>query len=154
MAERLSTGFVDALNVTGSVKTIMTNSIIGIYSGTQPDDADDIETGVLLAWITVASGAFTPGQTTNGLNLHTVSTAGVIPKATAEVWSGLGIADGTAGWFRWYANARTTGASTSAVRVDGAIGTTSSYELEASNKTIVTGIPVIISTFLYTQKRV
>jgi uncharacterized protein (DUF608 family) len=156
MAERLSTGFVNAVNTVGSVKSTMANGVIHIYSGTQPATADAIESGDLLMIITESSLAFTPGVATNGLNMD-VSTAGVLAKDTTETWSGIGLAaasTGTAaGWFRWYANDVTTGASTTAVRVDGAIGTSSTYELQMTNTVIAENGPSIINTFTYTTPK-
>lgn len=156
MAERLSTGFVNARNITGSLVSMMANSVIHIYSGTQPADADSVETGTLLMKLTLSSGAFVPGVGTNGLNMG-VSTGGVLEKAAAETWSGLGLtAAGTgtaAGWFRWYANDVTTGASTVAIRMDGAIGTTTAYEMRMSNTIIVDGNPTVVSTFTYTTPK-
>lgn len=157
MGERFSTGFRNAVNATGDVKTIMANSVIGIFGGTQPTDADDTEGSSLLMLYTLASGAFTGGVSTNGLNMG-VSTAGVLAKAVAEVWSGVGLAaagatPGTvATWFRWYANAYDTGADPGEtyVRVDGAIGTASSYELQMSNTSIVLSAPATITAFNFT----
>jgi len=155
MAERLSTGFVDALNVTGSVKSIMTNFTIHIYSGTQPATADAAETGDRLMKLTLNGGAFTSGAATNGLNFHTVSTAGVLPKATGETWSGSGEtaagAGTVAGYFRAYANTVVTGISTTGVRFDGAIGTSSTYEMQMSNTTIVSGVAATVNSFSYTN---
>lgn len=156
MAERLSTGFVNARNVTGCVKDIMAYGVIYIFSGTQPADADNVETGTLLMKLTLNGGAFVPGVNTNGLNMD-VSTGGVLAKAVAEVWSGIGLAaagTGTvAGWYRWYDNDVTTGASTTAIRVDGAIGTSTSYEMRMTNTTIVENGPSTVSTFTYTAPR-
>ena len=156
MAERLSTGFVDAVNQTGSVKATMTNSVIHIYSGTQPATADAAETGTLLLILTESGGAFVSGAPGNGLNMGT-STGGVLSKAAAETWQGLGLAaasTGTvAGYFRWYANTVVTGISTTAVRVDGAIGTSSSYEMQMSNTTIAEGGLSTVQTFTYTAPK-
>jgi hypothetical protein len=156
MAERLSTGFVNAVNATASVKDIMANGTICIYSGSQPANADSVESGNLLMQITLNSGAFTAGVSTNGLNMG-LSTDGVLAKAVGEVWSGLGLsAAGTgvaAGWFRWYANAMVTGASTTSVRVDGSVGNSSTYELQMSNTIIVENGPATISTFTYTTPK-
>jgi len=156
MAERLSTGFVNATQVTGCTKDVMANGVIGIFSGTQPASANDTEAGSLLMLLTLNSGAFVGGVATNGLNMDAV-VDGVLYKAAAEVWSGVGLAAAgtgtTATWYRWYANAYTTGASTSAVRVDGAIGTTSAYEMRMSNTTIVENGPSTVSTFTYTRPR-
>ncbi len=152
MAERLSTGFVNAIAATGSVKDVMANGVIHIYTGTQPTNADSAETGTLVMKITKDGGAFTPGVATNGLNMGTV-TAGVLAK-NSDTWKGTGLAAaGTgvnAGWFRWYANDVTTGASSTAVRVDGAIGTSSSYELQLTNIVIAENGEATISSFNYT----
>jgi hypothetical protein len=154
MAERLSTGHVQA--DLAALRTAYTNGILCLYSGTQPADCDAIETGTLLCKITLASGAFTGGVGTNGINFD-APVAGVLSKAAGETWSGNGLAaagTGTvAGWFRFYANAFTTGASTSAVRFDGAISTSSTAELQMSVTTIVDGAPVVINSFTYTPPR-
>ena len=159
MAERLSTGLVQALNVTNCIKTVMANSVIYVYSGTQPATADDTEgSAVLLMKYTLNAGTFTSGVSTNGLNLD-VSVAGVISKAIGEVWAGVGLAaagvsPGTqAGWFRWYANTVVQGASTSAVRMDGAIGTTTSYEMRMSNTMIVEGGTSTFQSATYTTPK-
>lgn len=123
--------------VGGSVSDLFRNAVIDIYSGSQPASADAAETGTKLARITLASGVFSPGSPINGVNFD-VSTAGVLAKDADEVWSGLGLADGTAGWFRLYANAGTTGASDSAIRLDGSIAT-SGGQFNMSNTAIVTG---------------
>lgn len=152
MAERLSTGFVNAVNQTGSVKATMADGVIYIYSGTQPATADAAETGDLLMVVSVDAGTFTPGSAAAGLEMGT-STDGVLSKASGETWKGVGLAAagaGTqAGWYRWYANARTQGISTTAVRVDGAIGTTSSYEMQLTNNVIVEAGELILQTFNY-----
>ena len=105
----------------GSLDESLRNGIIEIYSGTQPATADLAETGTKLVRITISSGAFTPGSPTNGLNLSDAA-SGVTSKESGEVWSGVGLASGTAGWFRYYDNNYTTGDSSSAVRFDGVCG--------------------------------
>jgi len=110
----------------------------------------------LLALITVSSGAFTPGESTNGLNFDAPS-AGVLNKAAAETWSGVGLAAAgtgtTATYFRFYDNDYDTGASPTGLRFDGAIGMSSTAELQMSVTTIVEGAPVVINTFNYTPPR-
>lgn len=150
MAEKLSTGFVDAINTVGSVKSVMANGVIGLYSGPQPSNADEAETGDLLLLLTQDSLEFTPGVATNGLNMG-LSVEGVLSKDATEVWSGLGLpAAGSgvvAGYFRWYDNAMVTGASTTAIRVDGTISVTPDYEMQMSNTTIVTGVAAVVNSF-------
>ena len=156
MAEKFSTG--DANARATAIKTAYANGVIGIFSGTQPATANDTEgSAVLLALITLNSGAFTAGVSTNGINLSD-PVDGVLSKASGETWSGLGlVAAGELGtdatWFRHYPNGYVTGASTTAARYDGAVGTTSTYELQMSNTKVVTGIPVIITGYTRTVKR-
>jgi hypothetical protein len=156
MAERLSTGLANYINQTGSLKGALANGIISVYSGTQPTTADSAETGTLLLEFTVDAGAFTPGVATNGLNMG-ASSEGVLAKS-AEVWKGVGLAAAgssgtTAGYYRFYANAKVTGASTTAVRMDGSIGTTTISELQMVNPLIVTGATSTIETYNITSPK-
>ena len=90
MAERFTTTHADMICT--AVKTAYANGVLAIYGGaSQPADANDTEAGTLLALVTVASGAFTPGVSTNGLNFDAPS-SGVFSKAAAETWSGIGLA--------------------------------------------------------------
>ena len=129
----------------GAWKDALRDGVIRIFSGSQPTSADSGETGTHLLEITLASGAFTPGAAANGLNFGD-SDLGVVGKAAGEVWSGAGLVNGTAGWFRYYSNARTTGASTSAVRFDGACAT-SGGQINMSSTSIVTGATTTIDAF-------
>lgn len=155
MAEKFSTG--DVQSAANALKTSYTNGVIGIFGGTQPATANDSEGAApLLCLITEDAGAFTGGVATNGINFDT-PVDGVLSKATAEVWKGLGTAAAgtgtTATWFRHYSNAYTTGASTTAARYDGAITTASTAELQMTNQTVVENVPVEISTYTRTVKR-
>ena len=155
MAERFSISHANA--VCAAVRTAYANGVLAIYGGaSQPADAENTEAGTLLALITVSSGAFTPGVATNGLNFDAPS-AGVLNKAVAETWSGVGLAAAgtgtTATYFRFYDNSQDTGASPTGLRFDGAIGTSSTAELQMSVTTIVSGAPVVINSFTYTPPR-
>jgi hypothetical protein len=157
MALRLSTGLRNLLMsqnagaLTGiSFGDLFIDGVIYIYTGAQPATADLTESGTNILIITESSGAFTPGAPGNGLEFEEDSVAGVISKAAAETWSGIGIGGGgTAGWFRFYANARTQGASTTAVRFDGQCATVGG-ELTMSSTTIVTDATTTIDTFTIT----
>jgi len=152
MAVRLSTGLVTELMGDGtgnSFKALFIDSVMDIYSGNQPAAADAAESGTKLVSITLSAGAFVGGAPTNGLEFD-AAVAGVLGKAAAETWSGIGLAIGTAGWFRFYDNAYTTGASTTAVRFDGNISTASS-QLVLSSTAIKVSLPVSITTFALTQ---
>ena len=121
----------------GSFVDLFRNCVIRVYSGAQPSDADDAETGTLLVTITESGGAFSGGAVTNGLNFGNVSD-GVLSMETDEVWQGTGLAAGTAGWFRCYDNSYTTGSSTSAIRFDGSVASSGS-QFNMSNTTISVG---------------
>ena len=131
--ERISTAYAN--EQLSSFAETFKNGVLAIYSGTQPASADDAETGTLLCLITNDSGAFTPGQPTNGLNFG-APVNGQIDKAAGETWSGTVLADGVAGWFRFYDNSYTTGASTTAKRFDGAIADTGACEIQITNTTL------------------
>lgn len=155
MAEKFSTG--DANARANAIKTAYANGVIGIFGGTQPATANDTEgSAPLLALITLNGGAFTAGVSTNGINLSD-PVDGVLSKASGETWSGTGLAAAgtgvTATWFRHYTNAYVTGASTTATRYDGAIGTTSAYEMQMTNTTVVQDVPVICNGYTRNIKR-
>ena len=98
--------------------------------------------------ITVSSGAFTKGTATNGVEFDAPA-AGVVSKAAAETWTGLCGASGTAGWFRFYTNAYTTGASETAVRFDGTVAV-SGGQLNVSSTTFTSGATETVSSFAIT----
>ena len=141
--------FVAATTLTsnngGSLKEVMANGIIHIYSGSQPADADSAETGTKLVEITISSGAFTPGTATNGLEFKK-EISGTISKNSLEAWSGVAVATGTAGWFRFYDNNEDTGADVTAVRFDGSVGT-SGAQLTVSSTSITSGATITVDSF-------
>lgn len=132
---RLSTGLCNAVLTGGSgngVKASLDGGFINIYSGTQPATADAGATGTLLGTITK------DGDGVTGLTFDAAA-AKVLSKAAAEAWKMVGAAAGTAGWFRFYKSGDTlTASSTTAKRLDGAIGT-SGAELNLSNLSIDVG---------------
>lgn len=158
MALRLSTGLRNLMLaqtagslVGASFGTLFLDGVIYIYTGAQPADADTTEPGTNILIITESGGAFTPGAATNGLEFEDDPTTGELEKAAAETWQGVGInAGGTAGWFRFYANARIQGASTTGVRFDGTCAT-SGGELTMSSTTIVVAATTTIDTFKITM---
>lgn len=129
----------------GSFKDIFRNGVLEIRSGSQPSDADESESGTLLLTVTRNSDDFSAGSPGNGLNFGE-SDDGVIGKKTSEIWSGEGITGGTAGYFRFYANDKKEGSSTSAIRFDGSCAT-SGGQLNMSSTTIVGGATTTIDSF-------
>lgn len=161
MAFRLSTGLVNLMMaqtggslVGASFGTLFLDGVIYVYTGSQPATADLTESGTNILIISESGAAFTPGAAGNGLEFEDDPTAGVLEKAAAETWEGVGIGGGgTAGWFRFYANARTQGASSTSVRFDGACGTTGT-EMIMSSTTVVTDATITIDTFSVTMPSV
>lgn len=139
MAWNLSTGLTKGLlgadSPNGSLTNLLLDGIIEIYSGARPASADAIQTGTLLLKITLDGGDFTAGVATNGISLGEFEDL-VLKRASGEVWKGTGLSDGTAGWARWYSNAYETGASTTAVRMDGTVST-SGADVSMTNGTSV-----------------
>lgn len=131
-AESGIAGTVVAVAEGGSLKDVMRDGIIKIYSGSQPEDADTAVSGTLLLALTVSSGAFVAGAFDNGLEFEDDPLSGEIEK-NSDVWSGVGLADGTAGWFRFSANPTDNGtSSTTLPRIDGSVGTSGSDLVMAS----------------------
>lgn len=155
MATRYSTGAVNALAGggagDGSFKDVFANAVGAFYSGTQPANADAAEGGTLLGYLTKDGGTFTPGSATNGLNWD-AAVNGVCAKPSGEVWKCVPVAGGTVGYLRIYANDRTTGSSSSAVRFDLACGV-GSGEVRLSSTTFAVGVPVTLNTLSGTMSK-
>ena len=83
----------------------------------------------------------------NGLQFAAAS-AGSVSKLAAQVWSGLNVANGTAGWFRQYGPFLDTGALDSAgvfARVDGAVAT-SGGEMNLNSTAFTSGATTTVQT--------
>ena len=148
MTVRLSTGLRN--NLVGSIgfATTLANGVIDIYTGAQPATADAAITGALLGTVTLNSGAFASGTPTNGLTFAAPANGAV---SKSGVWSFNGIAVGTAGWFRFRANAADAGAISAVLpRLDGSVAV-SGADLNLSNISITVGAPNTIDTFVWTQ---
>lgn len=144
MTIKASTGLRDAMLGTIGFNAAFANGILEIYSGAQPASADAAPTGTLLAQITLDGGAFSHGTPTNGLNWDTPAN-GSVSKPGADTWSGVGIAEGTAGWARFKGNpADNDGTSTTLARCDFSVGKTSG-DIRIPNINIAISDPVIVN---------
>ena len=149
MTVRLSTGLRNAMVGLTGFGTTFSQGVINIYSGPQPLSADNAVTGTLLCTVTKDGAAFAFGAPTNGLAFDP-PVAGVVSKAAADTWKAVGLAAGTAGWFRLMGNAADSlGASTTLPRLDGSIGT-SGADLNLSNIAIAVGAPNTVDVFSFT----
>lgn len=133
----------------GSMKDIMQNGVIRVYSGAQPATPEAAVTGTLLIQITVASGAFAHGLEAGGIEFGDPVT-NYIEKCADEVWSGVGLAAGTAGWFRFVANPTDDGSlDTDLPRIDGTVGI-SGADAAISNTQIAVGATYTLDTMKLT----
>lgn len=138
MSIKISTGAWAAWLCTGSLQDIFADAVLEIFTGPQPATADAVETGDKTAIVTVDGLAFTPGVATNGLNFDDTTDATLYQIGTDD-WEGDYLVAGTMGWFRLYANDRTTGASTTAIRIDGTVGTSRSDAIVVTTTATVGG---------------
>ena len=129
-------------------KDLFKYSVIRVYEGSAPSDADAAETGTLLLEITKDGGAFTAGQSTNGFEFDAIA-SGVLSKKS-DTHKDDGITDGTAGYYRHYNNQFVTGASTSAIRMQGTVGTASAQFI-LSSTSIESGATVTLDSYTLTQ---
>jgi hypothetical protein len=95
----------------------------------------------------VESGAFVADSAGNGLEFDTPSN-GTISKNTDE-WSGLGLATGEAGYYRFYDNGYHSGASATAIRFDGTCAV-SGGDLNMIDLTVTEDLTTTVDTFTVT----
>ena len=149
-AETAPAGGMVACCKGGSLKDIMKDGKILVYSGSQPSSPDTAVTSTLLLTITSSSGAWVAGAFGNGLEFEDDPLSGVVEKSTAETWSGVAVASGTAGWFMFVANGTDALAtSTTLPRISGSIGI-SGADLNIGNASIVSGRTYTIDDFSFT----
>lgn len=139
----------------GNFISTMRNSVMVAFTGPRPASADGVETGTLLATYTKDQGAFTAGVSQNGLNLGadvagTALNRAIDPETgVAEVWQGQAVAAGTVGYCRWYANDFVTGASSTAIRMDGIVNTSGAdINMAGGTGLILDGISNITSVLI------
>lgn len=146
MSLRLSTGLANAILDTGSVKSQLEGAggfWIDIYSGARPASPDLTATGTKLLTLSLNGGV-------NGVHFEATATDGMLEKDSGETWSGTGLANGTAGYFRIRTGADTGATdSTTAKRVDGTIAT-SGADMNLTSTAIVLGAPYTVSGASFT----
>ena len=117
MALLASTGLRNKVLDTGSIKSVLADGFIHVYSstiGNIPATADAaIDPGVHTKLLTVYGDGISAG-----LNLGTAS-GGAIGKAAGETWAGTVLATGNAVFFRYVGSADTGVLSTAEPRLQG-----------------------------------
>jgi len=89
----------------------------------------------------------------NGLEFEQDPTTGILEKLSTQVWTGVGLADGTAGYFRLLggiSDAESADSAEAYFRLDGNIAT-SGANLNMSSTAVVTSAVQTISTFTVTE---
>ena len=130
-------------------------SVIGpVGCGATLNDMDVATTATTMTATVANSGNPTTAGVTavNGCNWQFPATVGALSKETTA-WSGVAVATGTAGWFRYKADSTDSdGVSTIFKRMDGAIAT-SGAELNLSSTSITSGATISVSTATFTVSK-
>lgn len=140
MAIKLSTGFRQGIAITGSLKELLDNGLIRIYSGAVPASADAALGAATLLNEISAGGTGTP------VTWEETAPGGVLSKSAAENWTGNNLAGGTPTFFRYVLSADAGDASTTAVRIQGTAGPLGS-DMYISTLPLVSGAPQSFSLF-------
>lgn len=141
MTTKISTGLLAALLTTGGIKETLDGSEFRLYTGIEPESADDSIGGATLL-TTIKNGA-------SGITLDAVTTPGLLRKPAAETWQGTNVATGTATWYRLVKSADTGAASTSAVRLQGSVGVIGA-DLNLADVALVSGAPQQVNNYTVT----
>lgn len=132
MAAKLSTGLVEYLAGTGSLRDAFNGDAkLSIYAGTPPAGADLASSGHTLLCEILADG-------TDPLEFESDVANGVVTKLAAQTWSGTNLASGTATWFRLELSADDKSEDSTAIRLQGNIGTLSG-EMIMTNPALTMG---------------
>jgi hypothetical protein len=133
MGIKISTGLANAMLSGGGMRTALDGMVMRIYSGVEPQTADDaLGAAVLLVTITGGGDGSTP------LTFETNAVDGVLSKNSGQVWEGTAVANGTATFCRLAPTADAGGFSTTAVRIQGDAGLAGRF-LNLTSTAIVTG---------------
>lgn len=135
----------------GSLLEVMKNGVLCLYGSPMGSSADASEgLSNLLAILTKGGQTFTPGESSGGFSmmLDGITLVNSLDPSTGEkeVVSGLGLIDGTPTWGRWYDNLMVQGESTTAVRIDGVVSTSSSALFTLSTQVVQAGMPITLGS--------
>lgn len=143
MALKYSTALRQGLAVTGSLRSLLNEGLIRIYSGAVPASADsDLGSATLLNEIS-AGGSGTV------LTFEPTASGGVLTKTIAENWTGNNVGDGTPTFFRFVKATDTGTASNTEVRLQGTCGAVGN-DLIITQLPLVSGQPLTLELFQLT----
>lgn len=134
----------------GAMKTLYQNCVIDVFAEARPASADSAEPGAVIARFTLNGDAFVAGQSTNGLNFGyldgTNMKRAIDPETTlSEVWRAIPTATAVANSCRIYSNDKTTGPSSTAIRMDGIVAASGSDLNISQGPSLTLGVPVDIT---------
>lgn len=136
-----STGLRNFMLVTGSLKAAMDGSVIKIFSGIEPANADAaIGAATLLCTISV-------NGTGTGVTIGVSAASGAVTKNPSEVWIGDVLVSGQASFWRMQKPADDNSNSTSAPRLQGTVGLIGA-DLNFSSINLISGDARRINNFV------
>lgn len=131
-----STGLRNKVLDTGSLKSVLANGFIRVYTSTLANIPATADEAINPANHTLLLVVYGDGIAA-GLNLGT-SSGGSINKAAGETWAGTVLATGNAVWFRHVGSADTGAASITEPRLQGRVGVAGA-ELNISSLALTAG---------------
>lgn len=131
-----STGLRNKVLDTGSLKSVLANGFIHVYTSTVSDIPATADAAIDPAKHTKLMTVYGDGVS-SGLNLGTAN-AGAIGKAAGETWAGPVLVSGNAVFFRYVATGDTGALSTTEARLQGRVGVAGA-ELNISSLALVSG---------------
>lgn len=142
-----------ATGVAGGFKTTFDAGVIDLMAGPMPADANNAQTGTILARITKAGGAWVAGVSTNGLVYD--NTNGVLSIHSGDTWSGTVLVSGTVGYALVRGNAADDNAAhlTTIARVMLTVSAGGGAECNLSHLDLTLGEPVAVTSVQITQPR-
>ncbi|MFK8398178.1 hypothetical protein M2D07_006665 [Pseudomonas sp. BGr12] len=137
-----STGLRNGLAVVGSLRSLLANSEVRIYSGPVPATADAPIAGsnVLLVKIKPESGGF---------NFDSVAVDGTVTKVPSDILQGDCLASGEATFYRHVLQSDTDAASSSAYRIQGTVGLVGT-DMELNSTSLISGQPQKLDYYSHT----
>lgn len=143
MAFHISNGLAASIMANASIKDILDNGFIDIYSGPIPASADaSIGAATLLCRVSLNS-------TATGLTL--LQDGRFLRKPPADVWSGLAAATGVATFYRQVHTGDTGALSTTDERIQGGVGQTNFYEMTLTDPSFVSGQTFTLGGYVLEQ---
>lgn len=147
MTLRVSNGFKVLILGPNSFVDIFQGGRILLYSGVQPNSADDAPTGTLIAEVTLN------GQPWGGMTgLSFVATGSYVGKDPGQHWKTHVLNAGTVGWFRLAGpdEVDPDDLSFTYPRIDGSVGETGAAQLLMKETTLALLDEIELKQFLYT----